>query len=146
MSVSATIVRRIFRLVRVDSYDFSTEDKGGVAPFFFCFLPSLNTCVQRSATLSSRGSEVQRFSSDILYVRTYVSPQTCVRTRTDLPFECAQQWAQTSRPSASASALPSFPVVVLRVCSFFIFIFNFIHLGLVCLLGCAGCFAMKSEV
>lgn len=28
----------------------------------------------------------------------------------------------------------------------FIFIFNFIHLGLVCLLGCAGCFAMKSEV
>lgn len=35
MSVSATIVRRIFRLVRVDSYDFSTEDKGGVAPFFF---------------------------------------------------------------------------------------------------------------
>lgn len=35
MSVSATIVRRIFRLVRVDSYDFSFEDKGGVAPFFF---------------------------------------------------------------------------------------------------------------
>lgn len=120
MSVSATIVRRIFRLVRVDSYDFSTEDKGGVAPFFLCFLPSLNTCVERSATLSSRGSEVQRFSSDILYVRTYVSPQTCVRTRTDLPFECAQQRAQTSRPSASASALPSFSCLCSAcvVCSF----------------------------
>lgn len=90
-----------------------------------------------------RGSEVQRFSSDILYVRTYVSPQTCVRTRTDLPFECAQQWAQTSRPSASASALPSFPVFVLRV-FIFIFIFNFIHLGLVCLLRL--CWVLRYEV
>lgn len=83
MSVSATIVRRIFRLVRVDSYDFSFESKGGVAPFFFCFLPSLNTCVERSATLSSRGSEVQRFSSDILYVCTYIRQPTDTGMRPD---------------------------------------------------------------
>lgn len=88
-----------------------------------------------------RGSEVQFGHT----VRTYIRQPTDMRPDSDLPFECAQQWAQTSRPSASASALPSFPVFVLRV-FIFIFIFNFIHLGLVCLLGCAGCFAMKSEV
>lgn len=87
MSVSATIVRRIFRLVRVDSYDFSFEDKGGVAPFFFCFLPSLNTCVQRSATLSSRGLEVQRFrGSEVQFghtVRTYIRQPTDMRPDSD---------------------------------------------------------------
>lgn len=72
MSVSATIVRRIFRLVRVDSYDFSTEDKGGVAPFFLFLLPSefkhMRPEVSDPIVQRFRGSEVQFGHT----VRTYV--------------------------------------------------------------------------
>lgn len=71
MSVSTTIVRRIFRLVRVDSYDFSFEDKGGVAPFFF-LLPSefkhMRPEVSDPIVQRFRGSEVQFGHT----VRTYV--------------------------------------------------------------------------
>lgn len=146
MSVSATIVRCILRLVRVDSYDFSFEDKGGVAPFFF-LLPSefkhMRPEVSDPIVQRFRGSEVQFGHT----VRTYVHTSA---------HRHASGLGRIYRLSAHSSGLKHpgrprprplylhFPVFVLRVCSFFIF--NFIHLGLVCLLGCAGCFAMKLEV
>lgn len=93
-----------------------------------------------------RGSEVQRFRGS---VRTY-----CTYVHTSA-HRHASGLGRIYRLSAHSSGLkrpgrlrprPLYLHFLSLFCVCVHFIFNFIHLGLVCLLGCAGCFAMKSEV